>query len=350
MLISLLQKSFNLVHPDKNAQNLEQKARKLMQEYEPRITKMKETLKSESEVRSLLLSENVYENIIQTVKDYEKEANRWFTPSLTKKWRTLRKKASHFAKGASKKDLADIREALKYKERGEEVPHSLKMHYWSRKHDDYTALVANEIELIDEYIYSIVSKKGPRLYDSQKWRSLQRHLEDRYEKLNELKNFVITPDTDAQANSAFARFQESQMYNLQKTTYGAIGGFLFLVVLAFLKQGISEFKKPNLDADQVYNVDPNEFELGRRHRNRNRNDEDANYDYGRGHRNRNRNDEDANYDHGRRHRNRNRNDEDANYGHGRRHSSYYDEIPSWEQQNPYDQDDYFVRRPRNKNE
>jgi hypothetical protein len=107
------------------------------------------------------------------------------------------------------------------------------MAYFARKNTEFFDLITAELDHIDEYLYNKVSKGGPKLYKSIKWRKLQAPLEERYEALQGIQDYVL--DGQRMGNTRL-KYRESTNYYYQTTgLYYTIGFFVFLAVVTWLK-------------------------------------------------------------------------------------------------------------------
>lgn len=236
------------IHPDKvHGEEKKEKAEEICKKHGEGLKEMSKKLSGATAKNNLVLSDEKYLEIIKLMKLYEEESKSRFIPSFihtqTRSWRKLRAKASDFAEGVSKKDLADIQEVLEYKRNGKEVPKSFRMAYYKRKNAEYFDLITTELEIIDNYLYSMVTKGGSKLYKSIKWINLQKLLEERVEHLETIQTYVVG---DAPNGNTRLKHKESLMYYYQTTgLYSMIGFFVFLAVMTWLKERMIEYLKRN---------------------------------------------------------------------------------------------------------
>jgi hypothetical protein len=294
----LLRKIPRLMHPDKNRDSPH--ITELFQHFYPSFTKAEEELTGD-QMKKLapLYSEERLQAVIEHIKAYEKGKKWWFMRSQAKEWEKLLVKIKEFEKKFSKQDLADLKKALEYKEKGLEVPHDLQMKYWYRSFQKYTEIIQSENEILEKYLYETVEKNGPKLYADKSWTKLQYLLEERQEGISVLNDFIKEPfrtkikgnsDTQVETLGAavFERLQQSQLHHMQKWAIPTvIGGLVLLTVLAFLKEKFQHPSKTNAPKKTYTNMyDGQDYEsigLDNVYKNRNTKgdlfyDQDADFD------------------------------------------------------------------------
>lgn len=256
-----------IYHPDKSAKTDEEYAKKLFQDkIRPDVNSYTKFLNDHKGVSNLekpekpsIFSHAKYQEIIDHMEAYAKETKWWFTrwfTSESKDWKKLQKKAAKLLHGSSEKDIEDIQKLLQLKNDGLEIPRSFEMDFLKRKIDEYSELVKNEVELIDNYVYHYVERKGNKIYKSRNWENLQRLMEERHELLTTIDDYVshTSPKPDGTMENRLREAEYKNHYFRTTGLYYIAGSFLLLAVLAWLKH-TGKLNRPQVEYEDNYDPD-----------------------------------------------------------------------------------------------